>query len=151
MVLPPSPLLPPAGSCGQGLRLLNQPSCTAGKQGEPRGLVHFHLFQASRMSPTSAVSKQSPAPTFPPPPSYFPKVCTGTSLVAQGCRICLPMQETRVRSLVWEDPTYCRATKPWPQQLLSVCSRALRPPEPQLLNPPTLEPQPCNEGSHPNE
>ena len=24
----------------------------------------------------------------------------------------LPMQETRVRSLVWEDPTCCRAPKP---------------------------------------
>ena len=29
------------------------------------------------------------------------------SLVAQWLRICLPMQETRVRALVWEDPT-CR-------------------------------------------
>ena len=27
------------------------------------------------------------------------------SLVAQWLRICLPMQGTRVRSLVWEDPT----------------------------------------------
>ena len=26
-------------------------------------------------------------------------------------RICLPVQETQVRSLVWEDPTRCRATK----------------------------------------
>ena len=38
------------------------------------------------------------------------------SLVAQWIRICLPMQETRVRSLVWEDPMCCGATKP---QLLS--------------------------------
>ena len=29
------------------------------------------------------------------------------SLVAQWLRVCLPMQETRVRALVWEDPT-CR-------------------------------------------
>ena len=29
------------------------------------------------------------------------------SLVAQWLRICLPMQGTRVRALVWEDPT-CR-------------------------------------------
>ena len=36
----------------------------------------------------------------------------GTSLVAQWLRIHLPMQGTRVRSLVREDPTYCRATKP---------------------------------------
>ena len=35
-----------------------------------------------------------------------------TSLVAQWLRICLPMQETRVRALVQEDPTCCVATKP---------------------------------------
>ena len=29
------------------------------------------------------------------------------SLVAQWLRICLPMQGTRVRAVVWEDPT-CR-------------------------------------------
>ena len=34
------------------------------------------------------------------------------SLVAQWLRICLPMQETRVRALVWEDPTCHGATKP---------------------------------------
>ena len=31
----------------------------------------------------------------------------GASLVAQWLRICLLMQGTRVRALVWEDPT-CR-------------------------------------------
>ena len=36
----------------------------------------------------------------------------GTSLVAQWLRICLPMQRTWVRALVWEDPTGCGATKP---------------------------------------
>ena len=36
----------------------------------------------------------------------------GTSLVAQWLRICLPLQGTWVRSLVWEDPTCHRATKP---------------------------------------
>ena len=36
----------------------------------------------------------------------------GASLVAQWLRICLPMQGTRVRALVWEDPTYRRATGP---------------------------------------
>ena len=35
-----------------------------------------------------------------------------TSLVAQWLRICLPMQGTRIQSLVWEDPTGRRATKP---------------------------------------
>ena len=36
----------------------------------------------------------------------------GASLVAQWLRICLPMQGTRVRALVWEDPTCCGATGP---------------------------------------
>ena len=35
-----------------------------------------------------------------------------TSLVAQWLRICLPMQGTRVRALVREDPTCRGATKP---------------------------------------
>ena len=34
------------------------------------------------------------------------------SLVAQQLRICLPMQGTRVRALVWEDPTCRGATRP---------------------------------------
>ena len=34
------------------------------------------------------------------------------SLVAQWLRVCLPMQGTRVRALVWEDPTCRRATRP---------------------------------------
>ena len=34
------------------------------------------------------------------------------SLVAQWLRIRLPMQGTRVRALVREDPTCCGATKP---------------------------------------
>ena len=37
---------------------------------------------------------------------------SGASLVVQWLRICLPMQGTRVRALVWEDPTCCGATKP---------------------------------------
>ena len=36
----------------------------------------------------------------------------GASLVAQWLRICLPMQGTGVRALVWEDPTCRGATKP---------------------------------------
>ena len=37
---------------------------------------------------------------------------TGASLVAQWLRICLLMQGTRVRALVWEDPTCHGATRP---------------------------------------
>ena len=40
------------------------------------------------------------------------KVLNRASLVAQWLRICLPMQGTRVRALVWEDPTCRRATRP---------------------------------------
>ena len=40
------------------------------------------------------------------------KVREGASLVAQWLRICLPMQDTRVRALVREDPTCRGATKP---------------------------------------
>ena len=40
------------------------------------------------------------------------KTAHGTSLVAQWLRIRLPMQGTRVRALVREDPTFRGATKP---------------------------------------
>ena len=38
---------------------------------------------------------------------HFKSMYFGASLVAQWLRICLLMQGTRVRALVWEDPT-CR-------------------------------------------
>ena len=40
------------------------------------------------------------------------KSSSWASLVAQWLRIYLPMQGTRVRALVWEDPTCRRATRP---------------------------------------
>ena len=43
---------------------------------------------------------------------YIKTVLVGASLVAQWLRICLLMQGTRVRALVWEDPTCRRATRP---------------------------------------
>ena len=46
---------------------------------------------------------------------WFPSLrfgILGASLVAQWLRICLPMQETWVRALVWEDPTCREATRP---------------------------------------
>ena len=39
-------------------------------------------------------------------------ISVGASLVAQWQRIRLPMQETQVGSLIWEDPTHLGATKP---------------------------------------
>ena len=52
---------------------------------------------------------------------------SGASPVAQWLRICLPMQGTQVRALVWEDPTCHGATRPREPQLLrlrvwSLCS-----------------------------
>ena len=71
------------------------------------------------------------------------KVC-GTSLVAQWLRIRLPMQGTRVRALVREDPTCCGATKPMSHNYWAC---ALEPAShnywahvPQLLKPMHLEP-----------
>ena len=43
--------------------------------------------------------------------NQYIKIYWGFS-VAQWLRICLPMQGTRVRALVWEDPTYRGATRP---------------------------------------
>ena len=40
------------------------------------------------------------------------KKATRASLAAQWLRICLPMQGTQVRALVWEDPTCHGATRP---------------------------------------
>ena len=42
----------------------------------------------------------------------FKNECVGASLVAQWLRICLLMQGTRVRALVWEDPTCHGAAGP---------------------------------------
>ena len=46
------------------------------------------------------------------PHSVVKKTKQGASLVAQWLRICLLLQGTRVRALVWEDPTCHGATGP---------------------------------------
>ena len=51
----------------------------------------------------------------------------GASLVAQWLIICLPMQGTRVRALVWEDPTCCGATKPVSHNYWACASGAYAP------------------------
>ena len=61
-------------------------------------------------------------------------------LVVQWLRIHLPMQGTWVQSLVWEDPTCPRATKPLCHNYWSPHSRAC---EPQLLKSECLEPVVC--------
>ena len=79
----------------------------------------------------------------------------GASLVAQWLRIHLPMQGTWVWSLVWEDPTCRRATKPMHHNYWAC---ALEPAShnywacvPQLLKPARLEPVLLNKRSHCNE
>ena len=78
-----------------------------------------------------------------------------TSLVAQWLRICLPMQGTRVRALVREDPTCRGATKPMRHNYWAC---ALEPAShnywacvPQLLKPTHLDPVLHNKRSHHNE
>ena len=43
--------------------------------------------------------------------NWYTRLKSRASLVAQWLRICLPMQGTRVRALVWEDPTCRGATR----------------------------------------
>ena len=83
------------------------------------------------------------------------KWLSGTSLVAQWLRICLPMQGTQVQSLDREDPTCCGATKPmhhkhWAWALEPVrhnyWAHVL-----QLLKPMRGEPMICNKRSHCNK
>ena len=78
-----------------------------------------------------------------------------TSLVVQWLRICLPMQGTRVRALVREDPTCHGATNPMHHNCWAC---ALEPASynywahvPQLLKPMRLEPVLRNKKSHRNE
>ena len=47
-----------------------------------------------------------------PEKTIIQKESCGASLVAQWLRVCLLMQGTRVRALVWEDLTCCGATGP---------------------------------------
>ena len=51
-------------------------------------------------------------PKCPLTDEWIKKMWHWASLVAQWLRICLPMQGTWVRALVWEDPTCRGATRP---------------------------------------
>ena len=80
---------------------------------------------------------------------------SGTSLVAQWLRICLPMQGTRIRALVWEDPTGCGATNPVHHNYwacaLELVSHNYWACVPQLLKPARLEPVLHSKRSHHNK
>ena len=72
--------------------------------------VPFLLQFVLHLSP----APETPAPDCQPSPSeLWPQEERGrASLVAQWLRIFLLMQGTRVRALVWEDPTCRGATRP---------------------------------------
>ena len=75
----------------------------------------------------------------------------GASLVAQWLRIRLPMQGTRVRALVKEDPTCHGATEPASHNYLSPRATTTEAHVPQLLKPTHLKPMLHNKRSHRNE
>ena len=80
---------------------------------------------------------------------YPLKIKMRTSLTVQWLRICLPMQRTQVRSLVWEESMFPEAAKPthhncWArmsQLLKPVCSRACAVQQEKLLQWDTHAPQ----------
>ena len=73
---------------------------------------------------------------------YYKNGCSG-GFPGGSVVNCLPVQETRVLSLIWEDLTCRGATAP---QLLSLCSRGAQ--EPQGQSPSTLEPVLLNKRNH---
>ena len=86
---------------------------------------------------------------------WLQNIDVGTSLVVQWLRIRLPMQGTRVWTLVRADPTYRGASKPvhhnyWACALEPV-SHNYWAHVPQLLKPVCLEPMLRNKRSHHNE
>ena len=78
-----------------------------------------------------------------------------TSPVVQWIGICLPMQGTRIQSLVWEDSTCCGTTKPRHQNYWArapeTSSHNYRAYVPQLLKTTCLKPVLWNHRSHHNE
>ena len=58
------------------------------------------------------IGKTWKQPKYPSTDEWIKRLWYWTSLVAQWLRIHLPVQGTRVRALVWEDPTCRGATKP---------------------------------------
>lgn len=70
---------------------------------------------------------------------------TGTSLVVWWIGIRLPIQETRIRSLVQKEPTCCRAAKPthnyWSLCAWSLCSETEKPPREARAPPPESSPR----------
>ena len=65
------------------------------------------------------------------------RIWIGASLAAQWLRVCLPMQGTRVRALVWEDPTCRGATRPVSHSYWACASGACAPQREMVRGPRT--------------
>ncbi|KAJ8782722.1 hypothetical protein J1605_009921 [Eschrichtius robustus] len=77
-----------------------------GNQRKPADLLDY----GAGLTPVKERGKEGNSKAYGKP--WDQSYCSGASLVAQWLRIRLPMQGTRVRALVWEDPTCHGATKP---------------------------------------
>ena len=105
-------------------------------------IISANIFQAPAFYQTKQIS--SVIPTKNSIREVFLTIPWGrASLVAQWLRIHLPLQGTWVRTLVREDPTCSRATKPVRHNYWARV--------PQLLKPARLEPVFRNKRSHLNE
>ena len=122
-------------------------------------VLHPHFLYFSRPLPSTKLKPkqrlESQESSVERHHSHREKIHLWTSLVAQWLRIHLPVQGTRVRALVREDPTCCGATKPVRHNYWAC---ALEPTShnywacmPQLLKPACLEPVLHNKRSHHNE
>ena len=72
-------------------------------------------------------NKEDPIPYSCPYMLVIKNASLGASLVAQWLRVCLPMQGTRVRALVWEDPMCRGATGPVSHNYWACASGACAP------------------------
>ena len=114
------------GTCEEPLRALSALVGRGRSLGaHSLGALHSSLPQLPGPQTHPVHHPPSPPKPFPPPRkpsstvsqqthshSTFKRHSGGASLVAQWLRICLLMQGTRVRALVWEDPTCRGATRP---------------------------------------
>ena len=72
----------------------------------------LQCHQASLCTPCVCIVPHGHPQLQAPSPSLASRIKLRASLVAQWLRICLLMQGTRVRALVWEDPTCHGAAGP---------------------------------------
>ena len=100
----------------------------------------FHLFVLSGPSRSWIMPTQIgpfalfslPIQILMSPRNTFKDIPRRASLVAQRLRICLTMQGTWVRTLVWEDPTCGGATRPVSHNYCACASGACAPQQERL-------------------